>query len=476
MFNKGPTGLFTSSLTPTGPSGPPAPAFMIKPAEYVGKPRKKLDGTILDPGDQSIPDVSHRPWYMKEGQIRPTQCKISDETGQRIAKVLPDEAPGEDRIPEQLMYVPPEGFIPENMEDAEAPLKTILLWNGLGSWGGLRPGRGVFIKEKCPVSSCVISSNRIDGSKADLVVFKDHFTMPSFSRPPEQLWMLYLLECPLHTQNFKQKYVFNWTSTYRRDSTIVAPYERWQYYNENVKSLDQGRDFAVNKTKAVAWFVSNCGARNGRLNYAKELSKYIQVDIYGACGSKRCPRVQSNNCFDMLNRDYKFYLAFENSNCKDYITEKFFVNGLSHDVIPIVMGARPEDYAQSAPYKSYIHVDDFDSAKELADYLHKLDQDDQLYNDYFKWKGTGEFINTKFFCRVCSMLHDPKVQTEPYSYPDVNDWWRGKGTCINGSWRKFQKALEADKNRKQNKNSSNQPTIESVSEKAEPSEKPASLP
>ena len=51
--------------------------------------------------------------------------------------------------------------------------------------------------------------------------------MPSFTRPSEQLWMLYLLECPLHTQNFKQKQVFNWTSTYRRDSTIVAPYERW---------------------------------------------------------------------------------------------------------------------------------------------------------------------------------------------------------------------------------------------------------
>lgn len=66
------------------------------------------------------------------------------------------------------------------------------------------------------------------------------------------------------------------------------------------------------------------------MNYARELSKYIQVDIYGACGSLRCPRSQSQTCFDMLDEDYKFYLAFENSNCKDYITEKFFVNGLGY--------------------------------------------------------------------------------------------------------------------------------------------------
>ena len=131
-----------------------------------------LSGSVLDPADQSIPDVPHRPWYMKDGEIRPTQCKISDETGERMAKVLPNEAPGQDRIPDQLMYIPPEGYVPEKMEDADVPLKTILLWNGVGSWGGLRPGRGVFLKEQCPVSSCVISSNRIDGPKADLVIFK----------------------------------------------------------------------------------------------------------------------------------------------------------------------------------------------------------------------------------------------------------------------------------------------------------------
>jgi hypothetical protein len=60
-----------------------------------------------------------------------------------------------------------------------------------------------------------------------------------------------------------------------------------------------------------------------------------------------------------------------------------------NDLVPIVMGARPEDYARSAPYHSYIHVDDFESPKELASYLHKLDQDDNLYNEYFRWKVSG---------------------------------------------------------------------------------------
>eukprot|EP00091_Calanus_sinicus_P007225 TRINITY_DN18169_c0_g1_i1.p1 TRINITY_DN18169_c0_g1~~TRINITY_DN18169_c0_g1_i1.p1 ORF type:complete len:160 (-),score=34.31 TRINITY_DN18169_c0_g1_i1:310-789(-) len=154
----------------------------------------------------------------------------------------------------------------------------------------------------------------------------------------------------------------------------------------------------------------------------------------------------------MLDTDYKFYLAFENSNCKDYITEKFYVNGLKHDILPIVMGARKEDYEKRSPHKSFIHVDDFAGPADLAEYLKKLDKDDDLYNSYFKWKGTGEMINTKFFCRMCALLHDPKERPqENRFYKNINEWWRGKGTCINGSWKKYHEAVERKKAKEKSK-------------------------
>jgi glycoprotein 3-alpha-L-fucosyltransferase len=121
--------------------------------------------------------------------------------------------------------------------------------------------------------------------------------------------------------------VFNWTATYRHDSDIVAPYEKIVYKENKTKTKPLGKNYAFGKNKKVAWFVSRCATPNKRLEYAIELQKYIQVDIFGQCGALDCPR-NHNNCSEILNRDYKFYLAFENSNCRDYITEKFFVTGL----------------------------------------------------------------------------------------------------------------------------------------------------
>ncbi|KAL4224561.1 Alpha-(1 3)-fucosyltransferase 7 [Mactra antiquata] len=334
----------------------------------------------------------------------------------------------DDRIVNQLHYKPAS---PETNESV--PLKTILLSTGFGSWQ-VRHGRQTFLDQNCNFNDCLLTDNRNLADKADAILFHHSGQRPWTNRPLGQIWILFMLESPYHTPSLRNLgSVFNWTATYRHDSDIVAPYEKFVPYDENVKFLPQNKSYAEGKSKKVAWFVSNCGARNTRKEYANELSKYIDVDIYGNCGKLKCPR-RDKKCFEMLNTDYKFYLSFENSNCRDYITEKFFVTGLQHDVIPIVMGGAPEDYARAAPPHSFIHVDDFESPQALAQYLHKLDQNDALYNEYFRWKKTGTFINTFFWCRICAMLHE--TSRESHSYRDLEKWWRGDGVCIGKeSWR-----------------------------------------
>lgn len=93
------------------------------------------------------------------------------------------------------------------------------------------------------------------------------------------------------------------------------------------------------------------------------------------------------------------------------------------------MGGRREDYERMAPKQSYLHVDDYESPEQLAEHLRRLDANDGLYNEYFWWKDTGEFIDTKFFCRLCAMLHDDSAPAKHYR--NVNDWWRGPGVCKN---------------------------------------------
>ena len=40
---------------------------------------------------------------------------------------------------------------------------------------------------------------------------------------------------------------------------------------------------------------------------------------------------------------------------------------------------------------------------------YKIYQMETSYKFYFQWKGTGEFINTKFWCRIRGLMHDNKV-------------------------------------------------------------------
>ena len=54
----------------------------------------------------------------------------------------------------------------------------------------------------------------------------------------------------------------------------------------------------------------------------------------------------------------QFYLAFENSLCRDYITEKFW-KVLSYNVVPVVLNG--VNMTRVAPPHSYIDIKDFDS-------------------------------------------------------------------------------------------------------------------
>lgn len=105
-----------------------------------------------------------------------------------------------------------------------------------------------------------------------------------------------------------------------------------------------------------------------------------------------------------------------------------------NNIIPIVMGAPKEFYQRSAPNHSFIHVDDFHTPEELAKYLYLLDKDDSLYNSYFRWKGTGEFIDTFFWCRLCTMLHDAERSEIHEKYPDIEQWWNQADSCREDSW------------------------------------------
>ena len=174
------------------------------------------------------------------------------------------------------------------------------------------------------------------------------------------------------------------------------------------------------------------------MDYIDRLQRYIPVDIYGYCGPFECERTNQGKCRRMMGRIYKFYIAFENSLCWDYVTEKFFYN-LHFNVIPVVIDLHG-NYARFAPPKSYINALDFPTVKELADYLKVLDGNDTLYNEYFWWKAhyVSEYslhvwdLNiyeraARGLCGICSKLHDP---SEPISiYKNLTKWWNDDAKC-----------------------------------------------
>ena len=181
------------------------------------------------------------------------------------------------------------------------------------------------------------------------------------------------------------------------------------------------------KNKLVAWFVSHCNTSSDRESYVKELQKYIPVDIYGACGPLNCSGKKMNEkCYRMLERDYKFYLSFENSICKDYVTEKIGII-LNYDIIPVTLGGA--NYSVMVPPNSYINALDFSSPRQLAQYLKYLAKNQKEYLKYFEWKAVYQVLSkerTVTFCNLCTLLNHKISLT---SHKHFMSWWYPKDVC-----------------------------------------------
>lgn len=232
----------------------------------------------------------------------------------------------DDRIHLQLNHIPKSYKLALDNNEA-IPMKLIYFYGNERNWY-MKEGQSYFLVEKCPVDRCLVTYDKSKVKNADAVVFSNPSHMPS--RPPwprqshNQIWAVYALETPSHTRSmFKYRNYLNWRMTYRRDSTITTPYFKFLYHNHNLQKEIDMVNLADGKTKKVAWMVSNCRlVSSGRMTYAQELAKYIDVDIFGACGTKSCSKRENKKCHEMIKQHYKFYLVFENSKCLSYMTEK----------------------------------------------------------------------------------------------------------------------------------------------------------
>ena len=188
---------------------------------------------------------------------------------------------------------------------------------------------------------------------------------------------------------------------------------------------EQFRKMLSKKSKLVGWFVSHCDTDNKREDYVKELAKHVQVDVYGKCGTKKCDHVIK--CNAMLKNDYKFYLAFENTLCRDYITEKFYKSLGFYELVPIVFGGA--NYSEFAPPHSFIDIRQFETPKHLADYLIYLDGNQTAYEEYFYWRTQWAAKSTEGWCKLCEMLNNPSLPSK--TYDDIYNWWVDQGDCAN---------------------------------------------
>ncbi|XP_072309621.1 alpha-(1,3)-fucosyltransferase 7 [Eucyclogobius newberryi] len=309
----------------------------------------------------------------------------------------------------------PGSFVCENSNHTPV---TILLWHW--PFGRAYSLNGDICWDLYKIPGCKVVDQRSEFSNADIVVFhqrelafKKQQLPLNLVRPPGQRWAWMSLEAPQHNGDVRPfANLFNLTMSYRRDADITLPYGEVQPQDGEME------DFSMNKSNLVCWVVSNFDSRHRRSKVYRQLSAFVQITRYGS----NYARLPAANLLPTISRCY-FYLAFENSISKDYITEKLWRNAYLGRAVPVVLGPAPEDYNAVAPPGSFIHVDDFASVKELGTYLQELAADKHRYMEYFRWRKDWKVkMMTDWrerLCKICTQYHS-LPQSKVYS--DLHAW------------------------------------------------------
>ncbi|XP_013408126.1 glycoprotein 3-alpha-L-fucosyltransferase A-like [Lingula anatina] len=312
--------------------------------------------------------------------------------------------------------------------------KVILSWRPVPGWDFMHLrdyAKPVFKSIGCKVDNCIYTEKKSLADKSDAIVFIGRSLGSKPQKLPHQRWIWVTLESSCYTEAAETGGVwagmFNWTISFRRDSTFFLPYG---YAKKRSTPITKNfTKIALKKTKKVAWMVSDCGTRGQRERYASELKKYISVDVYGACGPFKCSKRDNEKCLDNISNDYKFYLSFENSISTDYVTEKFW-KMFDRDIVTVTRG--PANYSRAGIKPEWhINTNDFKSPKDLADYLKYLDGNVKAYVKYLEWKNqyVGLFPKADVYCDLCAKLNDPSEPVTWYPPGQLAKWFID-GHCI----------------------------------------------
>uniref|UniRef100_A0A3Q3AXM0 Fucosyltransferase n=1 Tax=Kryptolebias marmoratus TaxID=37003 RepID=A0A3Q3AXM0_KRYMA len=299
---------------------------------------------------------------------------------------------------------------------------TILLW--YWPFGRSLSLKGDVCWDLYQIPSCKLVDQQSYFPTANVVVFHNkelvqgHQKLPvTLSRPPAQRWAWMSLESSAHNGNL-QKFanIFNMTISYRRDADVPVPYGELLPVEREEQLAE---DNFMNKSSLVCWVVSNYRSHYKRSQVYKELKAIVPVKVYGRW--TKTP-LSSEDLLPTISRCY-FYLSFENSVAKDYITEKLWKNAYQGGAVPIVLGPPKRDYEAVAPPHSFIHIDEFSTAKELGTHLQQLTKDKKRYAEYFDWKKHWKVkVYTDWrerLCKIC-LMYNNLPQHKVYS--DLQSW------------------------------------------------------